>query len=122
MKIKWKTAGTLGLLVTALVCGAPAVRAATITVATVNNDDMIIMKRLSPKWEKDTGNKIDWVVLEENVLRQRVTTDIATKGGEFDVITIGAYETPIWGKLGWLAPLDGFDKGSGAKIPCYGTL
>jgi ABC-type glycerol-3-phosphate transport system substrate-binding protein len=46
------------------------------------------------------------VVLEENVLRQRVTTDIATKGGQFDIITIGAYETPIWGQAGWLAPVD----------------
>jgi hypothetical protein len=36
------------------------------------------------------------------VLRQRVTTDIATKGGQFDVMTIGMYETPIWGKKGWL--------------------
>jgi ABC-type glycerol-3-phosphate transport system substrate-binding protein len=47
-------------------------------------------------------------VLEENVLRQRVTTDIATKGGQFDVITIGSYETPIWGKQNWLASLDDF--------------
>jgi maltose-binding protein MalE len=42
------------------------------------------------------------VTLEEGVLRQRVTTDIATKGGQFDVMTIGMYETPIWGKKGWL--------------------
>ena len=40
------------------------------------------------------------------MLRQRVTTDIATKGGQFDIITIGSYETPIWGKQGWLVPLD----------------
>jgi sorbitol/mannitol transport system substrate-binding protein len=45
-------------------------------------------------------------VLEENVLRQRVTTDIATKGGQFDVITIGSYEAPIWGKRGWLNAVD----------------
>ena len=45
---------------------------------------------------------MNWVVLEENVLRQKVTTDIATKGGQFDVMTIGGYETPIWGKKGWL--------------------
>jgi sorbitol/mannitol transport system substrate-binding protein len=32
--------------------------------------------------------------------------DIATKGAQFDVITIGAYETPIWGKQGWLASLN----------------
>ena len=46
------------------------------------------------------------MTLEENVLRQRVTTDIATKGGQFDVLTIGTYEVPIWGKQSWLVPLD----------------
>jgi ABC-type glycerol-3-phosphate transport system substrate-binding protein len=69
---------------------------------------MIDMQRLAPKWEQQTGNKINWVVLEENVLRQRVTTDIATKGGQFDIVTIGSYETPIWGKQGWLATLNDF--------------
>jgi ABC-type glycerol-3-phosphate transport system substrate-binding protein len=91
-----------------MACTATAVSAATITVATVNNVDMIIMQRLSSKWEQQTGNKINWVVLEENVLRQRVTTDISTKSGQFDVITIGSYETPLWGKQGWLASLDDF--------------
>jgi multiple sugar transport system substrate-binding protein/sorbitol/mannitol transport system substrate-binding protein len=50
--------------------------------------------------------------MEENVLRQRVTTDIATKGGQFDILTIGSYEAPIWGKQGWLVPLgdiEGYD-------------
>jgi sorbitol/mannitol transport system substrate-binding protein len=85
---------------------AAAEAAETLTIATVNNSDMIIMQKLSPKWEQATGNKLNWVVLEENVLRQRATTDIATKGGQFDIVTIGAYETPIWGKAGWLVPLD----------------
>jgi sorbitol/mannitol transport system substrate-binding protein len=35
-----------------------------------------------------------------------VTTDITTKGGQFDIMTIGMYETPIWGANGWLVPLD----------------
>lgn len=78
----------------------------TLTIATVNNADMIIMQRLSPRWEQATGNKLNWVVLEENVLRQRATTDIATKGGQFDIITIGSYEAPIWGKQNWLLSLD----------------
>ena len=43
-----------------------------ITIATVNNADMITMQELAPAWEKATGNTINWVVLEENVLRQRV--------------------------------------------------
>jgi sorbitol/mannitol transport system substrate-binding protein len=97
-----------GLLAAVLAAGTIAAKAdgPTITVATVNNSDMIIMQKLSPKFEAATGIKINWVVLEENVLRQRVTTDIATKGGQFDVMTIGAYETPIWGKKGWLDTLD----------------
>jgi sorbitol/mannitol transport system substrate-binding protein len=91
-----------------VVGGMPVVHAETITVATVNNNDMIIMQKLSSKWEQQTGNKINWVILEENVLRQKVTLDIATKGGNYDVITIGAYETPLWGKRGWLTELDNF--------------
>jgi len=91
----------------------------TLTIATVNNADMIIMQRLSPKWEQATGNKLNWVVLEENVLRQRATTDIATKGGQFDIITIGSYEAPIWGKQNWLMPMDdlGTDYGYDDLIP-----
>jgi sorbitol/mannitol transport system substrate-binding protein len=80
---------------------------------------MIIMQRLSPKWEQATGNKLNWVVLEENVLRQRATTDIATKGGQFDIMTIGSYEAPIWGKQNWLVSLDdlGQDYDYGDVIP-----
>ena len=86
-----------------------AAEAATLTIATVNNGDMIVMQKLSSAFEKANPDiKLNWLVLEENVLRQRVTTDIATKGGSFDVVTIGAYETPIWGKNGWLVPLDDF--------------
>ncbi|GLR65935.1 sorbitol/mannitol ABC transporter substrate-binding protein [Acidocella aquatica] len=98
-----------GAALAAFLLAAPcAASATTITIATVNNSDMIVMQKLSAQWEQQTGNKINWVVLEENVLRQRVTTDIATHGGQFDVITIGSYETPIWAKQGWLAPLNEF--------------
>ncbi|TCA28685.1 sugar ABC transporter substrate-binding protein, partial [Rhizobium leguminosarum bv. viciae] len=55
---------------------------------------------------KNPGIDLEWVTLEENVLRQKVTTDIATKGGQYDVLTIGTYEVPIWAKQGWLLPLD----------------
>jgi len=92
--------------VAALTAAASVASAAEITIATVNNGDMIIMQELSAEWEKATGNTINWVILEENVLRQRVTTDIATRGGQYDVLTIGSYEAPIWGANGWLEPLD----------------
>ena len=64
----------------------PTAWAEEITIATVNNADMIVMQKLSPEWEEKTGNTINWVVLEENVLRQRTTQDISTNGGSFDII------------------------------------
>ncbi|MDI9334046.1 MAG: sugar ABC transporter substrate-binding protein [Cytophagales bacterium] len=74
-----------------------------LVVATVNNGHMIEMQKLSKNFEAANPDiKLKWVTLEEGVLRQRVTTDITTKGGQFDVMTIGMYETPIWGKKGWL--------------------
>ncbi|WP_148864074.1 ABC transporter substrate-binding protein [Marinobacter fonticola] len=84
-----------------------AAHAETLTVATVNNNDMVIMQRLSSAFEEAHPDiDLEWVVLEENVLRQRLTTDIATNGGQFDVMTIGTYEAPIWAEREWLAPLD----------------
>ena len=80
--------------------------ATTLTIATVNNGDMIRMQGLTDDFTEKTGHTVEWVTLEENVLRQRVTTDITTKGGAFDIMTIGMYETPIWGANGWLVPLD----------------
>ncbi len=78
-----------------------------LTIATVNNGDMIRMQGLTADFtQKNPGIQVEWVTLEENVLRQRVTTDIATKGGQFDILTIGTYEVPIWAKRRWLVPLD----------------
>jgi len=78
----------------------------TITIATVNNGDMVRMQGYTDQFTEQTGIGVEWVTLEENVLRQRVTTDITTSGGQFDIMTIGMYETPIWGANGWLVPLD----------------
>jgi sorbitol/mannitol transport system substrate-binding protein len=90
-----------------LLAGVHAVAQTTLTIATVNNGDMIRMQGLTSDFtSKNPGITVNWVTLEENVLRQRVTTDIATKGGQFDVLTIGTYEVPIWAKKGWLVALD----------------
>ncbi|MCV3767929.1 ABC transporter substrate-binding protein [Rhizobium sp. TRM95796] len=81
--------------------------AETLTIATVNNGDMIRMQKLTDDFtKKNPGIELNWVTLEENVLRERVTTDVATKGGQYDVMTIGTYEAPIWAKQGWLVALD----------------
>ena len=84
---------------------APAM-AETLTIATVNNGDMIRMQKMTqPFTDANPDIQLEWVTLEENILRERVTTDIATKGGQYDVLTIGTYEVPIWAKQEWLTPL-----------------
>ena len=96
----------LGALTAALLSGS-AFAATTLTIATVNNGDMIRMQKLTGDFTKANPDiNLQWVTLEENVLRQKVTTDIATKGGQYDIVTIGNYEVPIWAKNGWLLPLD----------------
>src|SRR5260370_3611578 len=79
-----------------LLGAAPSVAQTTLTIATVNNGDMIRMQALTSEFTaKNPDIAVKWVTLEENVLRQRVTTDIATKGGQFDVLPIGTYELPL---------------------------
>ncbi|QJF52741.1 ABC transporter substrate-binding protein [Roseobacter ponti] len=91
---------------TALGLFAGGAIAETLTIATVNNGDMIRMQGLTDDFTEKTGHTVEWVTLEENVLRQRVTTDISTNGGAFDIMTIGMYETPIWAANDWLISLD----------------
>ena len=96
----------------AIAIGAGPAVAETVTIATVNNGDMIVMQKLSSGFEEQHPDiDLEWVVLEENVLRQRVTTDIATDGGQFDVMTIGTYEVPIWAAEGWLEPVGELSEG-----------
>jgi len=100
MNLKSALALAFGLAV------AGASHATELVIATVNNGHMIEMQKLTKFFEQANPDiKVKWVTLEEGVLRQRVTTDIATKGGQFDIMTIGMYETPIWGKKGWLQEL-----------------
>ncbi|MCY0106908.1 sugar ABC transporter substrate-binding protein [Pseudomonas monsensis] len=94
------------LALTCMTLSSVSLGAQTLTIATVNNSDMIRMQKLSKNFETEHPDiKLNWVVLEENVLRQRLTTDIATQGGQFDVLTIGMYEAALWGAKGWLEPM-----------------
>jgi len=96
------------LFISASLVASAALAQTTLTIATVNNPDMVTMQKLSPEFEKKYPNiKLNWVVLPENELRQKVTTDIATNAGSYDVLTIGTYEAPIWGKNGWLDEMSG---------------
>ncbi|WBU56815.1 ABC transporter substrate-binding protein [Paracoccus sediminicola] len=91
---------------------AAPVAAETLTIATVNNGDMIRMQQMTGDFtEANPDIELEWVTLEENILRERVTTDIATNGGQYDVVTIGNYEVPIWAESEWLLALDDLPEG-----------
>ena len=62
-----------------LLLGSGASAETKLTIATVNNGDMIRMQKLTDDFTaKYPDISLDWVTMEENVLRQKVTTDIAT--------------------------------------------
>ena len=77
-----------------------------LNLATVNNPQMVDMESLKGEFEAQYPDiKVNFIVMEEGDLRDSVTRDIATSGGQYDILTIGAYEVPIWGANGWLADL-----------------
>ncbi len=83
--------------------GAPA---NTITVAIVSNPQMQDAISLSYLFEKEhPGVRLKFVSLPENEARAKITTDVSTQGGEFDVVMISNYETPMWSANGWLVNL-----------------
>jgi hypothetical protein len=89
-----------------LVLGVAAAQT-TVTIATVNNPDMQVMQQLSPRFTAENPDIVlHWLILDEATLRSRVTTDAATGAASFDIVTIGAYETPLWGVISWLQSVD----------------
>ena len=78
-----------------------------LTIATVNNGHMIAMQKLSAEFLRENPDTtLNWVTFNEGELREQVTKDITERGGQFDIMTIGMYEAPIWGERGWLVPLE----------------
>jgi len=92
----------------------------TLTIATVNNPDMVVMESLTSNFTKKYGINVKYVTLPENTLRQKVTSDVATGGGQFDIATVGTYDVPIWAKNKWLVSLQPyFAKMSPAAAKAY---
>lgn len=94
------------VLVLALTLGGAAVSAqdpVELTIATVNNPDMVVMESFTETFQSAYPNiKLNWVVLPENELRATVTTDVATGANTFDIVTVGMFEAPIWAQNGWI--------------------
>jgi sorbitol/mannitol transport system substrate-binding protein len=83
---------------------------------------MVQMQQLTHQvFEKDHPNiKVNFVTLPENDLRSKITQDVATNAGKFDIATVGSYETPIWAHNGWVDDLTPyFDKMSAGDKSSY---
>jgi len=80
-------------------------------IATVENPEMLTMQRLSSIYQQQHPEiKLEWLVIDETILRRRLLSDLAISDGQYDIMTIGAYETPIWAERGWLRPILGLSQ------------
>jgi sorbitol/mannitol transport system substrate-binding protein len=87
----------------------------TVTVAIVANPQMRDIQQFTGEFEREhPGIKVHYVTLPENEARARITQDVATKAGQFDVVMIGTYEAPMWGKFGWLTDLTRYARNDAA--------
>jgi sorbitol/mannitol transport system substrate-binding protein len=78
----------------------------TVTVAIVSNSQMQDAISLSYLFQREHPDvQLKFVSLPENEARAKITADVSTQGGEFDVVMISNYETPMWSANGWLANL-----------------
>ncbi|MEU9132328.1 sugar ABC transporter substrate-binding protein [Kitasatospora sp. NPDC048540] len=78
----------------------------SINVLMVNNPQMADLQKLTAEnFTKATGITVNFTVLPENDVRSKITQDFSAQSAQYDVATISNYETPIFAKNGWLAPL-----------------
>ncbi|GAB2674572.1 ABC transporter substrate-binding protein [Thalassiella azotivora] len=109
---RWRAA-TAGLAAVATLagCGGAGTWGASgdtdqIVVAIVTNSQMTDAISLSDRFEAEhPGTTLRFVSLSENEARAKITASVATGGGEFDVVMISNYETPMWAENGWLVNL-----------------
>ena len=79
---------------------------APVNVLMVGNPQMEDIQQLTAdNFTKETGIKVNFTILPENELRDKVTQEIATSAGQYDVATVGAYEVPIWQGNDWLTDM-----------------
>ncbi len=103
-------AGTLTVSLTACAgFGGTGGGSDSINVLMVNNPQMIdIQKLTADNFTKQTGIKVNYTVLPENDVRDKISQELSSQAGIYDVSTISNYEVPFYAKAGWLAPLSDY--------------
>jgi len=88
----------------------------SINVLMVNNPPMLDLQKLTAdNFTKQTGIKVNYTVLPENDVRDKISQEFSSQAGQYDVASISNYEVPFYAKNGWLAPLDD----TAAKDPTF---
>ncbi|MEU6572806.1 sugar ABC transporter substrate-binding protein [Streptomyces sp. NPDC046805] len=88
----------------------------SINVLMVNNPQMTELQKLTAShFTKETGIKVNFTVLPENDVRDKISQDFANQAGQYDVATLSNYEIPMYARNGWLHDMDGYV----AKNPAY---
>ena len=100
--------GVSGLVLTG--CGgAEAEGKDEIVVAIVSNPQMQDAITLQEEFKAQYPDiDVSFVSLPENEARAKITASVATQGGEFDVVMISNYETPMWAENGWITNLQDY--------------
>ncbi|MFJ9177695.1 ABC transporter substrate-binding protein [Streptomyces sp. NPDC102360] len=91
----------------------------SLNVLMVNNPQMVELQKLTAKhFTQETGIKVNFTVLPENDVRDKISQDFANQAGQYDVATLSNYEIPIYARNGWLRSLGPYvskDKGFDQK-------
>src|ERR1700712_3343761 len=81
----------------------------SINVLMVNNPQMVdIQKLTADNFTKQTGIQVNYTVLPENDVRDKISQELSSQAGIYDISTISNYEVPFYAKAGWLAPLSDY--------------
>jgi sorbitol/mannitol transport system substrate-binding protein len=79
----------------------------TINVLMVNNPQMIDLQQLTAEhFTADTGINVNFTVLPENDVRDKISQEFSSQAGQYDVATLSNFEIPIYARSEWIAPLD----------------
>ncbi|MBV2355148.1 sugar ABC transporter substrate-binding protein [Streptomyces sp. J2-1] len=80
-----------------------------INVLMVNNPQMTELQKLTrAHFTKETGIKVNFTVLPENDVRDKISQDFANQAGQYDAATLSNYEIPIYARNGWLHDMDSY--------------
>jgi sorbitol/mannitol transport system substrate-binding protein len=78
-----------------------------ISVLMVNNPQMVDLQQLTAEhFTAETGIEVNFTVLPENDVRDKISQEFSSQAGQYDVATVSNFEIPIYARSRWIAPMD----------------